>query len=100
MDSVTRFLEDKLKLRVNRDNKALLLRRRTQVPRPSAALNGKLEDLSQKVKPREGEDQADYSPQPGVSLTASDRRTPTCFLIGWIIYYRFAACRFELQCLA
>ena len=21
------------------------------------------------------------------------------FLVGWIVYYRFAACRFELQCL-
>ena len=36
---------------------------------------------------------------PGCQLRASDRRTSNRFLPGWITYYRYASCGFELQCM-
>jgi len=47
MDSVVRFLEGKLRLRVNREKSAVSSGRGTQVSRPSAAFERQARDLSQ-----------------------------------------------------
>jgi hypothetical protein len=62
---VTRFLEEKLKLRVNREKERRRSGRGTQVSRPLAAVERETRDLTQKREPRQGKDQADYRPESG-----------------------------------
>lgn len=96
MDSVTRFLEQKLKLRVNRDKSAVAPVGERKFLGHRLLLNGKL-GISSKSVDRAKE-----------KIRQITRRSRGCsfaqvivelnlFLVGWVAYYRFAACRFELQ---
>ena len=98
MDSVTRFLEDKLKLRVNRDKSAVAPVGERKFLGHRLLLNGKL-GISPKSITRAKEKIRQITRRNrGVSFMQVIVEL-NLFLVGWIIYYRLAACRFELQCL-
>jgi RNA-directed DNA polymerase len=98
MDSVTRFLEGKLKLRVNREKSAVAPVGERKFLGHRLLLNGKL-GISPKSLDRAKEKIRQITRRTrGVSL-AQVIVEINSFLIGWVHYYRFAACRFDLQCL-
>jgi hypothetical protein len=65
MESVVRFLEEKLSLRVNRDSERCRSGWGTQIARPPAPLERQAWDRSQEHQPREGENPADHPSQAG-----------------------------------
>ncbi|MGA3240272.1 MAG: hypothetical protein ABSG03_28680 [Bryobacteraceae bacterium] len=65
MESVVRFLEEKLRLRVNRDKSAFAPVGEPKFLRPSAALERQAWDRFQEHPPCEGENPADHPSQPG-----------------------------------
>jgi RNA-directed DNA polymerase len=98
MDSVIRFLEGKLKLRVNRQKSAVAPVGERKFLGHRLLLNGKL-GISPKSVDRAKEKIRQITRRSrGVSL-AQVIVDLNLFLIGWITYYRYAACRFDLQCL-
>jgi RNA-directed DNA polymerase len=98
MESVTRFLEGKLKLRVNREKSAVAPVGERKFLGHRLLLNGKL-GISPKSVDRAKEKIRQITRRArGVSMTPVIAELNS-FLRGWITYYRYAACRFELQCL-
>jgi RNA-directed DNA polymerase len=96
MDSVTRFLEGKLKLRVNRDKSAVAPVGERKFLGHRLLLNGKL-GISPKSVTRAKEKIKQITRRNrGVSF-AQVIVELNSFLVGWILYYRSAACRGELQ---
>ena len=98
MDSVTRFLEGKLKLRVNREKSALAPVRERKFLGHRLLLNGKLGISPKSVNRAKQKIRQITSRNRGVNF-AQVIVELNLFLVGWLNYYRFAACRFELQCL-
>ena len=98
MESVTRFLEEKLKLRVNREKSAVAPVGDRKFLGHRLLLNGKLGISPKSVKRAKEKIRQITRRNGGVNL-AQVIVELNMFLVGWLIYYRFAACRFELQCL-
>ena len=98
MQSVTRFLEAKLRLRVNREKSAVAPVGERKFLGHRLLLNGKL-GISPKSVHRAKEKIRQITRRArGVSL-AQVIVELNSFLGGWLTYYSYAACRFELQCL-
>lgn len=95
MDSVTRFLEGKLKLRVNRVKSAVAPVRERKFLGHRLLLNGKLGIAPQALDRAKEKIQQITRRKRGVSL-AKVIGELNSFLRGWIQYYRYAACRFDL----
>ena len=83
------FLEDKLKLRLNREKSAVAPVGERKFLGHRLLLNGKLGISPPGRLPVET----------GALVSCRSLSNLKLFLIGWLAYYRFAACRFELQCL-
>lgn len=98
MASVTRFLEEKLKLRVNRDKSAVAPVGERKFLGHRLLLNGKLGISPKSIQRAKDKVRQITRRNRGVSF-AQVIIELNLFLVGWLIYYRFAACRFELQCL-
>jgi RNA-directed DNA polymerase len=98
MESVTRFLEGKLKLRVNREKSAVAPVRERKFLGHRLLLNGKLGISPKSVQRAKEKIRQITRRNRGVSF-AQVIIELNLFLVGWLIYYRLAACRFELQCL-
>ncbi len=98
MDSVVQFLEGKLRLRVNRDKSAVAKVGERKFLGHRLLLNGKLGISPKSLKRAKERIRQITSRSRGVSL-AQVIVLLNLFLVGWITYYRYAACRFELQCL-
>jgi RNA-directed DNA polymerase len=98
MESVVQFLEGKLRLRVNREKSAVAPVGERKFLGHRLLLNGKLgispksvQRAKDKIRQITRRSRGDSFAQVIVDLNR--------FLVGWLNYYRFAACRFELQCL-
>jgi RNA-directed DNA polymerase len=98
MDSVVRFLEEKLRLRVNREKSAVAPVGERKFLGHRLLLNGKLGIASKSIKRAKEKIRQITRRNRGVSLARVIVEL-NLFLIGWITYYRYAACRFDLQCL-
>ena len=98
MASVTRFLEEKLKLRVNRDKSAVAPVGERKFLGHRLLLNGKLGISPKSIQRAKDKVRQITRRNRGVSL-AQVIIELNLFLVGWLIYYRLAACRFELQSL-
>jgi RNA-directed DNA polymerase len=98
MDSVVRFLEGKLRLRVNREKSAVAPVGERKFLGHRLLLNGKLGIAPKSIKRAKEKIRQITRRNRGVSL-AQVIVELNLFLVGWITYYRYAACRFELQCL-
>jgi RNA-directed DNA polymerase len=98
MDSVVRFLEEKLRLRVNREKSAVAPVGERKFLGHRLLLNGKLGIASRSVERAKERIRQITRRNRGVSL-AQVIVELNLFLVGWIAYFRFAACRFDLQCL-
>jgi RNA-directed DNA polymerase len=98
MESVVRFLEEKLRLRVNREKSAVAKVGERKFLGHRLLLNGKLGISTKSIQRAKEKIRKITSRVRGDSL-AKVIVALNSFLIGWIIYYRFAACRYELQCL-
>ena len=98
MDSVGRFLEGKLRLRVNREKSAVAPVGERKFLGHRLLLNGKLGISPKSVKRAKEKIRQITRRNRGVSLVRVIVEL-NLFLVGWITYYRYAACRFELQCL-
>jgi len=98
MDSVTRFLEGKLKLRVNRDKSAVAPVGERKFLGHRILLNGKLGISPKSIDRAKEKIRQITRRQRGVSFSQVVGEVNS-FVVGWINYYRHAACRFELQCL-
>lgn len=96
MASVTRFLEGKLKLRVNREKSAVAPVGERKFLGHRLLLNGKLGISPKSVKRAKEKIRQITRRNRGVSLAQviSDLNS---FLTGWLIYYRLAYFRGELQ---
>jgi RNA-directed DNA polymerase len=98
MESVVQFLEEKLRLRVNRDKSAVAKVGERKFLGHRLLLNGKL-GLSPKSVQRAKERIRQITGRNrGISLVQVIVEL-NLFLIGWVTYYRYAACGFELECL-
>jgi RNA-directed DNA polymerase len=97
MESVTRFLEDKLKLRVNREKSAVAPVGERKFLGHRLLLNGKLGISPKSVDRAREKIRQITSRSRGVNF-AQVIVELNRFLLGWLNYYRNAACRFELQC--
>ena len=98
MESVVQFLEGKLRLRVNREKSAVAPVGERKFLGHRLLLNGKLgispksvKRAKEKIRQITRRNRGDSFAQVIVDLNR--------FLVGWLNYYRLAACRFELQCL-
>jgi RNA-directed DNA polymerase len=98
MDSVVRFLEGKLRLRVNREKSAVAPVGERKFLGHRLLLNGKLGISPKSVKRAKDKIRQITRRNRGVSL-AQVIKELNLFLVGWVNYYRNAACRFELQSL-
>jgi RNA-directed DNA polymerase len=96
MESVTRFLEGKLKLRVNREKSAVAVVGERKFLGHRLLLNGKLGISPKSIKRAKEKVRQITRRNRGVSL-AQVIVELNLFLVGWIRFYRYAACRFELQ---
>jgi len=96
MDSVVRFLEGKLKLRVNRDKSAVAPVGERKFLGHRLLLNGKLGISPKSVKRAKEKIRQITRRNRGVSF-AQVIVELNLFVVGWLTYYRFAACRAELQ---
>jgi RNA-directed DNA polymerase len=95
MESVTRFLEGKLKLRVNREKSAVAPVGERKFLGHRLLLNGKLGISPKSVKRAQEKIRQITRRNRGVSL-AQVIVELNSFLVGWLFYYRYAACRAEL----
>jgi RNA-directed DNA polymerase len=98
MESVVQFLEGRLRLRVNREKSAVAPVGERKFLGHRLLLNGKLgispksvKRAKEKIRQITRRSRGDSFAQVIVDLNR--------FLVGWLNYYRLAACRFELQCL-
>lgn len=98
MESATQFLEQKLKLRVNREKSAVAPVGERKFLGHRLLLNGKLGISSKSVDRAKEKIRKITRRNRGVNF-AQVIVELNLFLIGWLNYYRFAACRFELQCM-
>ena len=98
MESATRFLEGKLRLKVNREKSAVAPVGERQFLGHRLLLNGKLGIASKSVKRAKDKIRQITRRSRGVSFAQLIVEINS-FLPGWLNYYRFAACRFELQCM-
>jgi RNA-directed DNA polymerase len=98
MESVVRFLEGKLRLRVNREKSAVAPVGERKFLGHRLLLNGKLGISPKSIQRAKEKVRQITRRNRGVSL-AQVIVELNLFLVGWITYYRLAACRFELQCL-
>ena len=98
MESVTRFLEEKLRLRVNRVKSAVAPVGERKFLGHRLLLNGKLGIAPKSIQRAKEKIRQITRRNRGVSLARGIVEL-NLFLVGWIIYYRYAACRFDLQCL-
>ena len=96
MESVTRFLEGKLKLRVNRDKSAVAPVGERKFLGHRLLLNGKLGISPKSVQRAKEKIRQITSRSRGVSLAQLIAELNS-FLTGWLTYYRYAAFRGELQ---
>ena len=96
MDSVTRFLEEKLRLRVNRDKSAVAPVGERKFLGHRLLLNGKLGISPKSIQRAKEKIRQITRRSRGVSL-AKVIVELNLFVVGWILYYRYAACRFELE---
>jgi len=95
MDSVTRFLEQKLQLRVNREKSAVAPVGERKFLGHRLLLNGKLGISPKSVNRAKEKIRQITSRVRGVSF-AQVIVELNSFLEGWLVYYRFAAFRGEL----
>jgi RNA-directed DNA polymerase len=98
MESVTQFLEGKLRLRVNREKSAVAPVGERKFLGHRLLLNGKLGIAPKSVKRAKEKIRQITRRSRGDSLACVIVELNR-FLTGWINYFRYAACRFELQCL-
>jgi RNA-directed DNA polymerase len=98
MESVVLFLEKKLRLRVNREKSAVAPVGERKFLGHRLLLNGKLGIAPKSIKRAKEKIRQITRRNRGVSL-AQVTVELNLFLVGWINYYRYAACRFDLQCL-
>lgn len=98
MESVVRFLEEKLRLRVNREKSAVAPVGERKFLGYRLLLNGKLGISPQSIQRAKEKIRQITRRNRGVSL-AQVIVELNLFLIGWLNYYRLAACQFQLQCL-
>jgi len=98
MESVVRFLEQKLRLRVNREKSAVAPVGERKFLGHRLLLNGKLGIASQSIHRAKEKIRQITRRSRGVSLARVIVEL-NLFLGGWITYYRYAACRFDLPCL-
>jgi len=98
MESVTWFLEKKLRLRVNRDKSAVAPVGERKFLGHRLLLNGKLGISPKSIQRAKEKIRQITRRSRGVSL-AQVIVELNSFLVGWILYYRYAACKFELQCM-
>jgi RNA-directed DNA polymerase len=96
MASITRFLEGKLKLRVNREKSAVAPVGERKFLGHRLLLNGKLGISPKSVKRAKEKIRQITSRNRGVSF-AQVITELNSFLVGWLTYYRLAAFRGELQ---
>jgi RNA-directed DNA polymerase len=96
MESVVQFLEKKLRLRVNREKSAVAPVGERKFLGHRLLLNGKLGIASKSIKRAKEKIRQITRRNRGVSLARVIVEL-NLFLIGWITYYRYAACRFDLQ---
>ena len=95
MESVTRFLEEKLKLRVNREKSAVAPVGERKFLGHRLLLNGKLGISPKSVERAKEKIRQITSRCRGVSF-AQIIVELNLFLVGWLVYYRLAAFRGEL----
>jgi RNA-directed DNA polymerase len=95
MESVTRFLEEKLKLRVNREKSAVAPVGERKFLGHRLLLNGKLGISPKSVNRAKEKIRQITSRNRGVNF-AQVIVELNLFLVGWLVYYRFAAFRGEL----
>jgi RNA-directed DNA polymerase len=95
MESVVRFLEGKLKLRVNPRKERRRSRRERKFLGHRLLLNGKLGISPKSIDRAKEKIRQITSRSRGVTL-AQVIVELNLFLTGWLNYYRFAACRAEL----
>lgn len=98
MESVVQFLEKKLRLRVNREKSAVAPVGERKFLGHRLLLNGKLGIAPKSIKRAKEKIRQITRRNRGVSLAQMTVEL-NLFLVGWINYYRYAACRFDLQCL-
>jgi RNA-directed DNA polymerase len=96
MESVTQFLEGKLQLRVNRQKSAVAPVGERKFLGYRLLLNGKLGIAPKSLKRAKEKIRQITRRNRGVSLTQVIVEL-NLFLVGWLAYYRYAACRGELQ---
>jgi len=96
MESVTRFLEEKLKLRVNREKSAVAPVGDRKFLGYRLLLNGKL-GISPKSVKRAKERIKEITSRNRGAKFADVITELNSFLVGWLSYYRYAAFRGELQ---
>jgi RNA-directed DNA polymerase len=97
MESVVRFLEEKLRLRVNREKSAVAPVGERKFLGHRLLLNGKLGISPKSIQRAKEKIRQIARRNRGVSLTQVIIEL-NLFLVGWLTYYRYAAFRFELQC--
>lgn len=95
MESVTRFLEEKLKLRVNREKSAVAPVGERKFLGHRLLLNGKLGISPKSVNRAKEKIRQITRRNRGVSFVQVIVEL-NLFLVGWLTYYRFAAMRGEL----
>ncbi|HEX5285008.1 MAG TPA: group II intron reverse transcriptase/maturase [Bryocella sp.] len=95
MESVTRFLEENLQLRVNREKSAVAAVGERQFLGHRLLLNGKLGISPKSVNRAKEKIRQITRRNRGVSLARVIVEL-NLFLVGWLTYYRFAAMRGEL----
>lgn len=98
MESVVRLLEGKLRLRVNRDKSAVAKVGERKFLGHRLLLNGKLGISPKSVQRAKERIRQITSRNQGKSLKQVVVHL-NLFLAGWLTYYRYAACGFELECL-
>src|SRR6266446_7955019 len=96
MESVTRFLEETLQLRVNREKSAVAPVGERKFLGHRLLLNGKLGISPKSIQRAKDRIREKTRRNRGVSL-AQVIVELNLFLIGWVTYYRYAACRFQLE---
>jgi RNA-directed DNA polymerase len=95
MESVTQFLEEKLKLRVNREKSAVARVGERKFLGHRILLNGKLGISPKSVNRAKERVRQITRRNRGMSLVQVIVEL-NLFLIGWVRYYRYAACRADL----
>jgi RNA-directed DNA polymerase len=96
MESVVRFLEKKLRLRVNREKSAVAPVGERKFLGHRLLLNGKLGIAPKSVQRAKEKIRQITRRNRGVSLARVIVEL-NLFLVGWLTYYRLAACRAEIQ---